>query len=457
MSKRKFNSIDESINNGGADCIGSGTYGTVFQPIKCTNLVFKKSNLYKNDTLNDTLNEDIIREICFLSTYNHTHISDLKSIIIKDNKCIFYMKYGGITLLDYFIINRNCNLLFIIYQLLNILNINHKHNIIHGDIKPLNIVVDKSGNATLIDWGSFNVYPKYNEYIVGTKHYEPPETYYSPNPFIDCINDIYRLGISILCLYNFFDDIEEPINYLTMYYKNQEKFPDKFCRLNTNVINNCEIRGIIDKMLVIDYKKRLYASELLKDSVFNKFRNIQIKDLDISEIQHCTSNIESINMCRDSKIFKKSIICETRKILLEWIWDVCIELEHPNLFLHICTLIDIYSSKHKIDIKDYQLIGICMIYISEIYFSSTNYSYTLINLTDNSYNLSQLNKTVLDILKFFDYNIYINTPDLIYNYSIPFKNDSVYIKIRDLILEPESFGIVHMFGKINLVKSDIKK
>jgi hypothetical protein len=60
----------------------------------------------------------------------------------------------------------------------------------------------------------------------------------------------------------------------------------------------------------------------------------------------------------------------------------------------------------------------------------------------------QLKSTVIKILQFFDYKIYINTPDLSYNYEMPYKKDPLYIKLRELVVKPESFGIIHIFNQL---------
>jgi hypothetical protein len=53
------------------------------------------------------------------------------------------------------------------------------------------------------------------------------------------------------------------------------------------------------------------------------------------------------------------------------------------------------------------------------------------------------------MLQFFDYKIYIQTPDLHYSYFCPYTTDSEFIKLRNLILEPTSFGIIHLLYKLD--------
>lgn len=68
--------------------------------------------------------------------------------------------------------------------------------IIHRDIKPQNIVMDKGGNPRLIDFGSSRVYDETAQedtVCFGTKHFAAPEQYgYSQT---DCRTDIFSLGV----------------------------------------------------------------------------------------------------------------------------------------------------------------------------------------------------------------------------------------------------------------------
>ena len=143
-----------------------------------------------------------------------------------------------------------------------------------------------------------------------------------------------------------------------------------------------------------------------------------------------------------------------RKILLEWIWEVCCRIRYPNLFLHTCSLIDIYLAFNIINSVKLQLVGICAIFISVFFYCNMEISEDLISISETTYTLSEFNIKVIQMLQFFDYKIYIDTPDLKYDYFSPYITDREFIKLRDLILEPTSFGIIHLFDKLDSLMFD---
>ena len=68
--------------------------------------------------------------------------------------------------------------------------------VIHRDIKPQNIVIDKKGQLHLIDFGISRVYDKNaseDTFCYGTKHFAPPEQYGFTQT--DCRADIFSLGV----------------------------------------------------------------------------------------------------------------------------------------------------------------------------------------------------------------------------------------------------------------------
>lgn len=86
-------------------------------------------------------------------------------------------------------------------QVLHALNSAHDQNIVHGGLKPENVVLDPAGNAMLTDFGMTQVVERASGsggnqvYVgVGTVAYLSPEQFHNPN-LANVQSDIYSLGI----------------------------------------------------------------------------------------------------------------------------------------------------------------------------------------------------------------------------------------------------------------------
>ena len=124
-----------------------------------------------------------------------------------------YMDYHSINL-DNYILNADNNIginksrdahiddiINIFYKFLPVLDTCHQRFILHGDLKPANILLDQHDNPILIDFGhSRNLKDLSDFYAMGTPGYMPPELGKNITGYF---TDIYSLGItmyeSLLC------------------------------------------------------------------------------------------------------------------------------------------------------------------------------------------------------------------------------------------------------------------
>ena len=90
--------------------------------------------------------------------------------------------------------------LWITRQVATALKQMHKHEWVHADVKPSNIVVSPDGHATLIDFGcslrSDESVLSWDRPVVGTLHYMAPEML-TTRARIDSRSDVYSLGVTL--------------------------------------------------------------------------------------------------------------------------------------------------------------------------------------------------------------------------------------------------------------------
>jgi serine/threonine protein kinase len=90
--------------------------------------------------------------------------------------------------------------LHIFLQVLEGVGFAHKYRIIHGDIKPSNILLDQQGRAKVADFGLAvsMAHGQGGERSVGTPHYMSPEQLL--NEAVDLRTDVYSLGVTFFCM-----------------------------------------------------------------------------------------------------------------------------------------------------------------------------------------------------------------------------------------------------------------
>lgn len=87
--------------------------------------------------------------------------------------------------------------IIIAIQIAKALECAHKHNIIHRDVKPHNILVTKDGVVKVTDFGiakaTSSITITNSDRVMGSAHYFSPEQ--AKGSYVDCKTDIYSLGI----------------------------------------------------------------------------------------------------------------------------------------------------------------------------------------------------------------------------------------------------------------------
>ncbi|MDR1115146.1 MAG: serine/threonine protein kinase [Tannerella sp.] len=109
------------------------------------------------ERLFDKFKEKLIKEANILSEVHHPHIVNVLEVFEENNTAYIIMEYIMGCSLKYMldkegVLSEN-KLLRYVHQIGNALDFVHDKNIVHLDIKPSNILIDKDNNVRLIDFG----------------------------------------------------------------------------------------------------------------------------------------------------------------------------------------------------------------------------------------------------------------------------------------------------------------
>ncbi len=153
---------------------------------------FKKKVLIVNEE-NLFLLENEFNKLNLLKEYDFfPRIIDFN----KDEKFILYEYIDGINLKDKTFFSKE-NVIKFLINLCNMLEVLHNHNIVHCDLKPNNIMIDKYGKMFLIDFGISSFIGEKINYA--TLRFCPIEQI--SEKIADVYYDIYAFGIIMYQLF----------------------------------------------------------------------------------------------------------------------------------------------------------------------------------------------------------------------------------------------------------------
>jgi serine/threonine protein kinase len=139
------------------DKVGEGTYGVVY---KCRNkdsqelVALKKIRLENED---EGIPSTAIREISILKQMRHPNIVNLVDLIHGDKKLYLVFEFMDHDLKKFLEINGGPLppqlVKSYLFQIISAIKYCHSKRILHRDLKPQNLLIDKNGMIKLADFG----------------------------------------------------------------------------------------------------------------------------------------------------------------------------------------------------------------------------------------------------------------------------------------------------------------
>jgi len=285
------------------DKIGEGTYGIVYKAKNRSTgrlVALKKIRL---ETEAEGVPSTAIREISLLKELEHPNVVALIDVIHTNRKLYLVFEFIDMDLRKFMDSSKKALPIELVksytWQLLNGVSYCHSHRVLHRDLKPQNLLVDRHGGIKLADFGlarAFGVPVRMFTHEVITLYYRPPEILLGAKYYSTAI-DVWSLGCifaemmtrkpllpgdsEIDQLYKIFQLLGTPTendwhgytslpDYQTCFPKWQKK------NLVTVIGQDHPIEAIrlLERMLIYDPSKRIAAKMALQSIFFEDRKQV---------------------------------------------------------------------------------------------------------------------------------------------------------------------------------------
>lgn len=278
--------------------IGEGTYGTVFKAKNRETHEIVALKRVRLDDDDEGVPSSALREICLLKELKHKNIVRLYDVLHSDKKLTLVFEHCDQDLKKYFdSLNGEIDLDVVksfLYQLLRGLAFCHSRNVLHRDLKPQNLLINKNGELKLADFGlarAFGIPVKCYSAEVVTLWYRPPDVLFGAKLYTTSI-DMWSAGCIFAELANagrpLFpgSDVDDQLKriFKMLGTPTEETWPD-FTTLpdykpfplyppaqglaQVTVKLNSRGRDLLQRLLVCNPALRLSADEAMTHSYFN--------------------------------------------------------------------------------------------------------------------------------------------------------------------------------------------
>jgi len=280
--------------------IGEGTYGVVFKgKNKKTGeiVAMKKIRLESEE---EGVPSTAIREVSLLKELNHPNIVRLQDVIMQESRLYLIFEFLTMDLkkyLDTIPQKEFCNPNLVksyTYQILQAMLFCHQRRVLHRDLKPQNLLIDKNGAIKLADFGlarAFGIPVRVYTHEVVTLWYRAPEILLGSTKY-SCPVDMWSIGCifaemankrplfqgdsEIDQLFRIFRVLKTPTEAMWPGVSQMPDFKVHFPAWSTYSLveqmdGHLDQNGIdlLDKMLVYDPSKRISAKQALQHPYFD--------------------------------------------------------------------------------------------------------------------------------------------------------------------------------------------
>ncbi|KAH7692433.1 [RNA-polymerase]-subunit kinase protein [Dioscorea alata] len=277
--------------------IGEGTYGVVYKArdrSKNELIALKRIRLEQDD---EGVPSTAIREISLLKEMQHKNIVRLLDVVHCEKHIYLVFEYMDLDLKKY--INscpdyvKDPRIIKFLYQILDALSYCHSHRVLHRDLKPQNLLIDKrSKSVKLADFGLargfglpvrtfthevITLWYRAPEILLGSRHYSTPADVWSVGCiFAEMVNmrPLFPGDSEIDELFKIFSVLgtpdEESWPGVTSLPDFKAAFPKWSPKNLATVVPKLDAAGIdlLSKMLLISPIKRITAREALQHEYF---------------------------------------------------------------------------------------------------------------------------------------------------------------------------------------------
>lgn len=180
--------------------IGEGTYGVVYKAkdkVTGNFIALKKIRLEAED---EGVPSTAIREISLLKELQHPNIVNLMDVVHHDTKLYLVFEFLDQDLKKYMdLINTQMSKALVksyLHQLISGIAFCHAHRVLHRDLKPQNLLIDKQGRLKIADFGlarAFGIPVRTYTHEVVTLWYRAPEVLLGCKKYSTAV-DVWSIG-----------------------------------------------------------------------------------------------------------------------------------------------------------------------------------------------------------------------------------------------------------------------